>query len=79
MALTLTYTDMQGRQLHQRTDTLPASIPAGHTRMLRLATWDTQHSYYYHRGQKPRTANVTPYDITCHVDFMVLDSLSLSL
>lgn len=76
VALTLTYTDMQGRQLHQRTDTMPAAIPAGHTRMLRLATWDTQHSYYYHRGQKPRTANVTPYDITCHVDFMVLDSLS---
>lgn len=72
LALTLTYTDLQGRQLHQRTDTLHTDIPSGHTRMLRLATWDTQQSYYYHRSRRPRTANVTPYDITCHIDFILL-------
>lgn len=75
LALTITYLDMQGRQLHERTDTLNTAIPAGGTRMLRLATWDTQHSYYYHRGQKPRTANVTPYDIRCRIDFILLTSL----
>jgi len=72
LALTISYIDMQGRQLHERTDTLAASIPAGETRMLHLATWDTQHSYYYHRGQKPRTANVTPYGIRCRIDFILL-------
>ena len=72
LALTLTYTDLQGRQLHRRTDTLHTDIPSGHTRMLRLATWDTQQSYYYHRSRCPRTANVTPYDVTCHIDFILL-------
>lgn len=72
VAVTLDYFDMQGRQLHSRTDTLPADIPAGETRMLRMSTWDQQHSYYYHRGQIPRTANVTPYDVKCRFDFILL-------
>lgn len=71
-AMTIIYRDMQGRQLHQRTDTLDAPIPAGETRMLRMQSWDTQHSYYYHLGQRPRTANVTPYDITCRIEFITL-------
>lgn len=71
LSVTITYTDMQGRQLHERTDTLRADIPAGETRMLRLPTWDTQHSYYYHRGQQPRTANVTPYDIVARINFIL--------
>lgn len=72
LALTLSYTDMQGRRLHERTDTLRTDIPPGRTHMLRLATWDTQQSYYYHRSRQPRTANVTPYDISCHIDFILL-------
>ena len=72
IALTIIYIDMQGRQLHQRTDTLTAKIPSGETRMVRMSSWDTQHSYYYHRGQRPRTANVTPYDISCRVEFITL-------
>jgi len=71
MAITLSYTDMQGRRLHERTDTLHTSIPAGDTRMIHLPTWDTQHSYYYHRGKPPRTANVTPYDIRCKINFIL--------
>ncbi len=71
LSITIKYSDMQGRQLHERTDTLPAVIPPGETRMLRLSTWDTQHSYYYHRGQQPRTANVTPYDIIARINFIL--------
>ena len=71
LSVTIKYMDMQGRQLHERTDTLPADIPPGETRMLHLMTWDTQHSYYYHRGQQPRTANVTPYDITARINFIL--------
>lgn len=71
LAITVTYIDMQQRQLHARTDTLCSSVPSGETRMIHLSTWDKQHSYYYHRGQRPRTANVTPYDVKCHIDFIV--------
>lgn len=71
LALTVTYLDMQGRQLHRRTDTIPAIIPSGETRMIHLSTWDTQHSYYYHLGRHPRTANVTPYDVRCDVLFVL--------
>lgn len=78
IGLTITYTDMQHRQLHQRTDTLKAMIPAGETRLLRLATWDTQQSYYYHLSRRPRTADVTPYTITCHIDFILREPISQS-
>lgn len=71
IGLTITYSDMQHRQLHQRTDTLKTMIPAGETRMLKLSTWDTQQSYYYHLSRPPRTAAVTPYTITCHIDFIL--------
>lgn len=72
VAITVSYLDMQGRPLHERTDTLSTSIPSGDTRMLHIYTWDSQHSYYYHRGKKPHTANVTPYDVRFHVDFVTL-------
>ena len=71
LSLTISYFDMQGRQLHERTDTLKTRVPPGSTRMIHLSTWDRQHSYYYHRGQKPRTANVTPYDIRCRINFIL--------
>lgn len=71
LALSIVYTDMKGRQLHQRTDTIDADVPAGETRMLKISTWDTQHSFYYHRGQRPRTANVTPYDVKFNIDFII--------
>lgn len=72
MAVTIDYMDMEGRQLHQRTDTIDARVPAGETRMLRLSTWDSQHSYYYHLGQKPRTSNVTPYRVKARVEFVTI-------
>lgn len=71
MAITINYVDMQNRQLHTRTDTINADVPAGETRMVKVATWDTQHSYYYHAGQQPRTSYVTPYDVRVKVEFAV--------
>lgn len=72
LAVTIKYMDMQGRQLHERTDTVMAEIPGCATRMVHLSTWDSQHSYYYHRGQRPRTAGVTPYDISARVSFILI-------
>lgn len=71
MALTITYLSTDGRQLHERTDTIGVSVPAGETRMARISTWDTQHSYYYVLGQQPRTANVTPYTVTSRIHFLL--------
>ena len=72
LCVTLDYYDMEGRQLHQRCDTLPVSVPQGETRLVRLSTWDTQRSYYYHLGRRPLTPRVTPYSIKARVDFVTL-------
>lgn len=72
MALTITYYDLSGRQLHERSDTLPVAVPPGETRLVKIPTWDTQRSYYYHKGKRPRTARVTPYSIRARVDFVLL-------
>ena len=40
--------------------------------MLRLATWDTQQSYYYHRSRFAPHSQRHPYDVTCHIDFILL-------
>lgn len=75
VALTITYTDLQGRHLHTRTDTLAASVPPGQTRLVSLRSWDVQQSYWYHLGQQPRTLRVTPYAVSCTVDFITVPSL----
>ena len=72
LAVTLDYYDLEGRQLHQRSDTLPVAVPPGETRMVKLPTWDTQRSYYYHEGRRPLTPRVTPYSIRTRVDFVIL-------
>ncbi|MCI9285566.1 MAG: hypothetical protein HFJ91_07195 [Muribaculaceae bacterium] len=67
LTVTITYLDLQGRQLHEATVDIPADIPPGATRMVSFPSWDRQLSYYYHLGQHPRTPNVTPYTVTCVV------------
>lgn len=67
LTLQLTYTDMQGRMLHEATQTVRTSIPPGATRQLRFPAWDRQQAFYYHRGRRPRTAGVTPFDVRCSV------------
>ena len=63
--LSLNYRDMEGRQLHQVTRWVNCDIPAGETRQVTFPSWDTQLSFYYHLSRPPRTASVTPYDVTC--------------
>lgn len=67
LEITLTYTDMQGRTLHEATRRVRADVPAGTTRRVQFPSWDTQNSFYYRLSRRPRTANVTPYDVTCRV------------
>lgn len=69
--ITLDYTDMQGRTLHQAVRRVRADIPSGTTRRIQFPSWDTQNSFYYRHSRRPRTANVTPYDVTCRVNSCV--------
>ncbi len=69
--ITLTYTDMQGRTLHETTRKIRADIPSATTRHLQFPSWDTQQSFYYRHSRPPRLANVTPYDVTCKVKYCI--------
>lgn len=72
LEITLTYRDLQGRTLHEATRRVRADIPAAATRRIQFPSWDTQNSFYYRHSRRPRTANVTPYDVTCTVRSCIL-------
>jgi len=67
LTVTLNYTDMQGRQLHQATHTIGCSIPPRQTRMTAIPSWDRQRSFHYHLGARPRRQS-TPYDVSCTIN-----------
>lgn len=71
--MTISYLDLQGRQLHGRVVGLPVVIPPGATRAVRFKSWDAQRSYYYYLGQKPKVDAVTPYKVMCTVNSCVLE------
>lgn len=73
LSVTLTYSDISGRQLHEREVELRPVIPPGATRAVRFKSWDAQKSYYYYLGQKPRVDAVTPYTVRCIVNSCVLN------
>lgn len=73
VALTLDYTDMDGRQLHRRHLRHNIDIPPGETRQLNVRTWDVQNAFYYYRTAAGRGRSAaTPYRVTCHVDTLYL-------
>lgn len=67
MEVSITYNDMQGRSLHQRTLWVNADLKPRKSQLITFPSWDVQKSFFYHRGQQPRTPNVTPYDIRLRV------------
>ena len=71
LTITLNYTDMQGRQLHQATHTISCSIPPRQTRMTAVPSWDRQPSFHYHLGATPRKQS-TPYDVSCSISQAIL-------
>lgn len=70
--LIINYLDLSGRELHSAGVTIDTPIPAGATRRVTFPSWDSQKSYYYHLGKKPRTAHVTPYTVRCTVDWCLI-------
>lgn len=63
ITLRIDYSDMKGRQLHSRETTVNCDIPPHQTRQLTFRSWDAQQSFVYHRSQRPRRADFSPYDI----------------
>lgn len=72
------YTDLSGRQLHQRTLTIPCNIPAGQTRQVRFRSWDTQQSFYYRLSPKPKRSQATPFDVVCIVKSLIIPPIKAS-
>lgn len=66
--LTLSYRDMQGRELHNRSISISCDIPSGATRLLTFPSWDRQQAFYYRLSSKPLRADGTPYDVHCYCD-----------
>lgn len=68
LSLTVTYTDMQGRQLHAARVSLPCDIPAGETRRLYWRAWDRQQSMCYRLSVRSRQSRAAIYNISCSLD-----------
>lgn len=72
VTLRLYYSDAKGRMLHEATRKLRVIIPSGATRRVEFPSWDRQQTFYYLHGRKPRTANVSPFDVDCKVESAVV-------
>lgn len=75
LSLRITYLDMDGHQLHERDVEVRNVVPAGATRQIKVRSWDSQKSFYYHKGQRPRVDAVTPYEVICVVNNCVVDTV----
>lgn len=62
MQLQIIYEDMEGRMLHSRKVSIKCDIPHAETRKTDIATWDTQHSFYYYLSNEPQKVS-SPYQV----------------
>lgn len=62
--INLTYTTLDGRELHSREKKIECEVPPGTSRNVTVPTWDTQNSFYYYRSQAPRKGVYTPFEVT---------------
>lgn len=67
LVIEIEYQSMDGRQLHRRRVKINCNIPPGETRRLDFASWDKQHTFYYHLSPKPARSPATPYRATARI------------
>lgn len=72
LTIRIVYKDMKGRILHEQTRRVNYPVPERSTRRVQIPSWDKQFTFYYVNGRTPRTANVTPYDVSCSVERIIL-------
>jgi hypothetical protein len=73
IAFTINYLDSSNRQIHSRKVKRDIKIPAQQTRRLDIPSWDTQKSYYYIHGKRPRKS-ATPYNISISADTLIINA-----
>lgn len=71
ISLTIQYLDTSGRMIHKRSLSHDVDIPPKETRRYDIPSWDTQKSYYYIQGDRPRKT-ATPYDVSIATDTIIL-------
>lgn len=62
LSFDIAYHDRAGRLLHSRRVDLNCYIPAGETRRVDFRSWDTQKSFYFSGGPRPRVSAI-PYTV----------------
>lgn len=68
---TIVYLDAAGREIHRRRVAKRAAIPPGKTVRLDIPSWDSQKTYYYSGGPRPRVS-ATPYTVAIIPDTLIL-------
>ena len=58
----ITYLDLKDRMLHKRRYKTDCEVPSGENRKVDISTWDSQHTYFYYRGNEPKKT-ATPYKV----------------
>ncbi|MDE5877726.1 MAG: hypothetical protein K2H47_09575 [Muribaculaceae bacterium] len=71
LTLVIYYRTLDGRSLHSRRVTVEPKAAPGTTVRTDIKTWDRQHTFYYHRGNRPRK-KATPYEVAFHVESFIL-------
>lgn len=71
ISLTIQYLDTSGRMIHKRSLSHDVDIPPKETRRYDIPSWDTQKSYYYIQGDRPRKT-ATPYNVSIATDTIIL-------
>ncbi|MDE5797235.1 MAG: hypothetical protein K2H75_08985 [Muribaculaceae bacterium] len=71
LTLVIYYRTLDGRPLHSRRVTVEPDTSPGTTVRVNIKTWDRQHTFYYHRGNRPRK-KATPYEVAFHVESFIL-------
>lgn len=74
MEVVITYYDLEGRQLHERTEMIKCLIPPGETRALSLRAWDANHAFHYYLSTPPRSRRSSPFKVTSRLHRLVLTS-----
>lgn len=62
LLLTISYHDLEGRQLHSRIVKINTDLPAGETRKIDFPSFDTQGAFYYYKSNAPRR-RATPFKV----------------
>ena len=62
LEIEIIYQDINSRMLHKRKEFLTVDVPSGENRKIDISSWDSQKTYYYHLGNRPKKT-ATPYKV----------------